>query len=1320
MTVSGERFQLLERLGSGGAGEVHRAFDRDLGRLVALKLLRGPASDEAGARRLLLDEARAAACLRHPGVAAILDVTRTNGRWCIVMELVGGGSLDHRLARGPMPVAEAVEIAVELAETLQAAHSQGCVHGDVKPSNVLLTEAGRPKLVDFGLARACPSSATYGQEAVAGFGGTPGYAPPEQVRGQPAEPGMDVFSLGATLYEMLIGGPPFDAPSPALAIKRVLEDEPAPLAAASHRVPLELERIVRKALAKDPRQRYASVESLRGDLVRARASLDLGLRSEGRAGADGAPATGAPAFRGLLPFHEADRDAFFGREADLGSLVQRVTQRDFRFGVLYGDSGCGKTSLLRAGLVPELWQRGELPLYCRPLGDPLQALLDECGKRIRAARHDDEPPFEYLARVAAQEPGRVFLLFDPFEEFFVSVREPQARQPFLSLLAQCHARSDLGIRCLVSIRSDFLHLVGSELAGFIPEPLAMAGLHRLGNLDEDRAREVIDRSARRSGLELEPGLVQHLASDLASGGAVLPSELQIVGERLESRRLLSLRDYRRAGGKEALVFSFVDDVVRASGDARAAGLVLRTLISEEDTRLTLAAGEIVRRSQLPAQSVERLLARFVESRLVRELREEEPARYELVHEYLIGKVNQVAGRVLDATQRANRLLRQYLSAQAADSRTRIPLRHAWFISRYAEAAKGKTEKELLRRSLRAGLARATLAAIGLAAGMTAVAAALSVTEEWDERRLRDGHTTAARRVVFSPDGRRLVSGGEDGKVIVWDFARRQKLATLTDHEGWVSAVAYSPDGRHFATAGIDRWVRLWDAQSFVLVASRASDTQVRALAFSLDGRFLAAADEARTLLWSTPGLEKARELPRNANSLVFSPRHPETLFSSNAWAWRLGGSWTWSLQAGDEPVVAGIPVGNAIAVSPDGGRLAAIDSLGYVTFADPSGVRPTRRYRAHRFHGRSVAFSPDGRLFASAAEDVVLWDAKTETKLSRLEHTAEAWSVDFSPDARWLVVGYADGDILVWDARERERLASFSDHHASVRSVAFSSDGRRLASASEDRSVVLWDVERGAKQAVLVGPAARINAVAWLPDGSGLATCDLDGTLILWDVATRSPRWTRPAVKPVRACYAVAVSPDGRLVASSVDVREIAGGREVVLPESLAAGLGAVYGLAFSPDGRRLACAIENGFLLLWDATQWKLLARRPTPGTHPITAALSPDGRFLATGGDEGDLRLWDARSLDPLGVVGRHPARLKSVAFSPDSRYVASASDDRTIALWDVSSRSLVTRIGSHTAPVLSVAFSPDGRRLASGGHDRSVRLVTRHRALWGHRLD
>jgi WD40 repeat protein len=141
----------------------------------------------------------------------------------------------------------------------------------------------------------------------------------------------------------------------------------------------------------------------------------------------------------------------------------------------------------------------------------------------------------------------------------------------------------------------------------------------------------------------------------------------------------------------------------------------------------------------------------------------------------------------------------------------------------------------------------------------------------------------------------------------------------------------------------------------------------------------------------------------------------------------------------------------------------------------------------------------------------------------------------------------------------------------------------------------------------------------------------------------------------------------------------------------------------------------------VWDTEKWEVIAQSASNEMTPVSVSLSLDGRWLVTGDDEGTVRLWEVGPpLREVALLGRHNARVKSVAFSPDGRQVASAGDDKIIALWDVGQRSLVTYVGAHAAPVLAVAFSPDGRRIVSGEHDHSVRLYTRHRTLWGYRLD
>jgi serine/threonine protein kinase/tetratricopeptide (TPR) repeat protein len=258
-------YEIREQIGAGGMGAVYRAHDTRLDRDVALKFLPPHLTADPEARERLLAEARAAAALEHPNLCTVYEIDETeDGRPFIAMALCEGETLKERLEREPLPPAEAVHVATQIAKGLSAAHARGILHRDVKPGNVMLTAGGSVKLVDFGLARMADTTPTRPGQTP----GTLAYMSPEQVRGDPLDPRSDLWGLGVVLYEMVAGVRPFRGGSDRALIQAILHQDPEPLPEGRPAIPDRLARIVDRLLRKDRKDRYRSAEELLGELAR--------------------------------------------------------------------------------------------------------------------------------------------------------------------------------------------------------------------------------------------------------------------------------------------------------------------------------------------------------------------------------------------------------------------------------------------------------------------------------------------------------------------------------------------------------------------------------------------------------------------------------------------------------------------------------------------------------------------------------------------------------------------------------------------------------------------------------------------------------------------------------------------------------------------------------------------------------------------------------------------------------------------------------------------------------------------------------------------
>ena len=574
--------------------------------------------------------------------------------------------------------------------------------------------------------------------------------------------------------------------------------------------------------------------------------------------------------------------------------------------------------------------------------------------------------------------------------------------------------------------------------------------------------------------------------------------------------------------------------------------------------------------------------------------------------------------------------------------------------------------------------------------------------------IQNGHADNVRAVVFSPDGKLLVSCSVDKTVKVWDAVSRRLIRTLEGHTDSVTSVAFSPDGKTIASGGSDQTIKLWDAGDGRLIHSlRDQDYEIRAIAFSPDGKILASASAGKVIvLWDVKTGELISEFgdhPAGAASVRFSP-DGKTLASGGGdktvKLWEVPGGKLIRTLTGHTNIVA------SVAFSPNGRIIASGSWDKTIILWDAASGSVLQTLRGHSSDVRAVTFDSDGGLIASASGDKTarIWDVASGRQLRGMVGSVTAvTSVAFSPDNKTIAsAGWKQ--IAIWEAGSGKLIDTLEGRSSEVTSVACSHDEKIIGSGAGN-GVALWDA-RGGLLIRTIQAGSRVTSIAFAPDDKRVAAACADSTVKMWDVNTGGliRTFRGHEFEVMCACF----SPDGRTIAAggidkTIRLWDVNRGGS---PRTLKDHYSIVDSVAFSPDGRLLASASVDKTLKLWDLKTGKVVKTLSHPG-EVRSVAFSSDGAMLVSGCGDKTVRLWDTSTGALISALTGHVSDVRAVAFSPDGALIASGAFDKTVKLWETASRRLVSTLQSHTGTVGSVAFSPGGKTLVSGSADTTAKV-------------
>jgi len=1048
-------------------------------------------------------------------------------------------------------------------------------------------------------------------------------------------------------------------------------------------------------------------------------------------------------FRSLQVFEPEDAWLFFGRDSEIGELLERLARS--RVLAVVGNSGCGKSSLIRAGLISALqggrfYHEGSAVeswrvAVFRPSGAPFDYLAEvlasqlapelslkgqaefiaDCRNKFPIEKDALRNAVNALVNVTAERDKvgqiHVLLVVDQFEELFTLTGKRETRDRYIdALLAASRPGGAVAVQVVLVLRADFYAqcLEHAELSRCLG-----TNQYNMPPMSREQLRESIERRLQLAAGQAEPGLIDSLLEEVgAEPGnlALLEHALGQLWDRcggfgctLTNQAYAQLGRLRGALGRHAdeVYSNLVDDqskrlaqkifleLVHLGEDANAG--------NGNDTRRRVSKTDLLSLSGV--EEIELLLGRLSSSRLISIGGSEQETFVEVSHEALIREW--LALREWIAAHRDSLRLERRLrqAAEEWESVNRDPgalLQGARLAQGEEWLARSPHSPILLCEFLHASVAgrdQAVRKGLALSRWFSCVLALLlliAMGTAWYTYRLQlveksRALAAQAEEIRGRDQGQALNLAIRGWRTAKTDEARLAvtkafpRLIVTLNHGAGVESAVFSPDGQQVLTASDDHTARLWSIK---------------------DGHLLAA------LLGHTDKILYAEFSPDGQRIVTASMDHTARVWNAD------GGGPLVTLRGHTDRL-------DTAHFSPDGLRVVTASEDHTARVWNSADGRVLAILQGHGDAVGKAVFSPDGRRIVTASFDHTarVWNATDYTLLTTLVgHNDAIADVGFSPNGQRIVTCGLDHTARVWSSIDG-RLLAVLQHDGIVWRATFSPDGRHIATASLDHTARVWDSEHGSLLAALLGHTSAVRHVTFSPNGRVILTDSDDSTARVWSgvdgrlLATLQvpAGLPTPTIDVNVVPWFSAFSPDGRLVVAALGdpaarVWNIAAAGVVV--SALRGDTASIRGVAFSPDGRTIVTTVEST-TRVWNSGDGRLLCILQGYLGLFHKAIFSPDSQRIVTVNQDQTAQIWNSPSGHLLVTLRGQTGSVLGAQFSPDGQRIVTTSTDHTARVWNSADGRVLATLEGHTRPVWSAQFSPDGQRIVTASADHTARV-------------